>query len=309
MAIYQNITQLIGKTPLLRLERLGSFYGCHAELYAKCEFLNPSGSIKDRSVMGILQERIRTGTVTAKTTVLCLSGGNGGVSAAMACAAIGLSCVVIATDNITLSDLRHIRAYGAKVLMTPAKEGLEGVQNRAWQMARANDHTFILDQFEDEGNPQSHKDTTGPEIYADLPDIDVLVAGIGTGGTLTGCAEYIKMMRNDCLIVGVEPYDSPVVSGGLPGNHSLTGIGLSFVPKVLNRYIIDRITRVRTPDALTMAQQLAALEGLLCGPSSGAALTAALSLARDPDNRGKKIVVILPDRGEEYLSRGLYDRE
>ncbi len=307
MAIYKNITQLIGSTPLVRLQRLEQHYGCTCALYAKCEFLNPSGSLKDRAVMGILQDAARRGDLSADSTVLCLSGGNGGVAAAMTCAAIGIPCIIVASDNITLHSLRHIRAYGARVAMTAAREGLEGMRRKAEQLKAQLPHAFVLDQFSDESGMQTHKATTARELLHDLPDLDVLVAGIGTGATLTGCAEYVKMMQPDCMIVGVEPLDSPVLSGGDPGNHSLTGIGLGFIPPMLNRYILDRISRVRTSDALSMCSRLAALEGMLCGPSSGAALTAALSIAREEGCSGKKIAVILPDRGEEYLDRDIYN--
>ena len=308
MAIYQNITQIIGTTPLVRLQRLGEHYGCHGELYGKCEFLNPTGSLKDRAAMGILQDAAARGELSSKSTVVCLSGGSGGVAAAMACACIGLPCIIVASDNITLRCLRHIRAYGAKVLMTPSRDGLDGMKKKAAQIAAQTPDCFILNQFEDEGNPRASKTTTGPELIRDLPDIDYLVAGIGTGGSLTGTAEHIKMLRPDCVVVGVEPLDSPVLSGGLPGTHSLTGIGLGFVPKVLNRYILDQVIRVRTPDAMTVMRRLATLEGMLCGPSSGAALMAAISIAQDEACAGKKIAVLLPDRGEEYLDRDIYGK-
>lgn len=307
MAIYQNITQTIGNTPLVRLHRLEAHYGCRCALYAKCEYLNPSGSIKDRTVMGILQAAARRGEITQETTVLCLSGGNGGISAAMACAVIGLPCIVIASDNIPLTTMRHIRAYGAKVLLAPAREGLEGMQQRAAQLATRTGNAFILDQFSDESGPDVHRAITGCELLDDLPEIDALVAGIGTGSTLTGCAEYIRRMRPDCLVVGVEPQESPVLSGGSPGNHGMTGIGPGFVAPVLNPYILDRIIRVRTTDAYAVCSRLAALEGMLCGPSSGAALMAALTLAGEKGFEGRNIAVILPDRGEEYLDREIYN--
>lgn len=308
MAILQSITQQIGETPLVRLSRLESHYACRGQLYAKCEFLNPSGSLKDRAVMGILQAAAKDGRLTSGSTVVCLSGGTIGIAAAMACAALGIPCTVIAADNIPLGTLRHIRAYGAKVLMTPAREGMEGLRAGASRLLDRTPDAFLLDPYTDEGGPAAHKNTTAKEILRDLPDIDVLVAGVGTGATLTGCAEHIKMMRgDDCLIVGVEPAESPVLSGGMAGSHGLSGIGPGFVPPVLNAYIIDRISRVRSADALTLCSRLAALEGLLCGPSSGAALMAALSLAREEAFAGKKIAVILPDRGEEYLDRDIYN--
>lgn len=308
MSIFQSISQIAGNTPTVRLNRLEAFYSCRAQLYAKCEFLNPSGSIKDRSAISIIKRAAACGELSEEGTVICLSGGNGGISAAMICASLGIRCTVIATDNIALSDMRHIRAFGADLVLTPASRGLEGMKRRADSLARELPGSFVLNQFEDGGNPLAHKCGTGPEILSDLPDIDALVCGIGTGGTVTGCAEYLKMHRPDCLIVGVEPYDSPVLSGGLPGSHSLTGIGVGFVPDLLNTYILDKVIRVRTPDALSVLSNLAKLEGMLCGPSSGAAAAAAIFLAQQEDMEGKKIALILPDRGESYLERDIYGK-
>lgn len=308
MAYFQSMSQITGNTPLVRLNRLGGFYACSGEIFAKCEFLNPSGSLKDRAALNIIKRAASCGELESGGTVICLSGGNGGISAAMICACLGLKCIVVATDNISLGDMRNIRAYGAKVIMTPAGRGLDGMKRRAEGLQREIPGSFILNQFEDGGNPLAHKETTGPEILCDLPDIDVLVCGIGTGGTITGCAEYIKMHRPDCLIIGVEPYDSPVLSGGLPGSHSLTGIGIGFIPDQLNQYILDKVIRVRTPDALSMTRKLATLEGMLCGPSSGAAAAAAVFLAQQDSMKGKKIAVVLPDRGETYLEREIYGK-
>ena len=308
VAVYQNITQIIGSTPLVHLQRLGEYYACHGEIYGKCEFLNPTGSLKDRSALGILQNAVRSGALAPGGTVICLSGGRGGISAAMLCACMDLRCIVVATDNITLQSMRHIRAFGAEIRMTPAGEGLEGMKKKGEALQRQLPGSFILNQFEDDAGAELHRTSTGPELIADLPDIDYLVAGVGTGASLTGCAEYVQRMRPECVVVAVEPMDSPVLSGGLPGAHSLTGIGLGFTPRVLNKYILNQVARVRTPDALTMTRQLAVLEGMLCGPSSGAALTAAVSIAQNPAAQGKKIAVLLPDRGEDYLSREIYNK-
>lgn len=307
MALYQNITQIIGQTPLVRLRRLETYYGCRGALYGKCEFLNPTGSLKDRSAFSVLQRAAADGRVSPGGTVICLSGGRGGISAAMVCACMDLRCIVVATDNITLQNMRHIRAFGAEIRMTPAGDGLEGMRRAAGAIQSQLPGSFVLDQFDDDAAVQGHRAGTGAELLADLPNIDYLVGGVGTGASLTGCAEQIRRMRPECVIVAVEPMESPVLSGGLPGGHPLTGIGLGFTPGVLNKYILDQVARVRTPDAMTMIRQLCRLEGILCGPSAGAALTAAVSIAQSPEARDKKIAVLLPDRGEDYLSREIYE--
>ena len=306
MALYDSAARLICETPILRLRRFEDAYACRGEIYAKCEFLNPTGSIKDRPVLEMLRRAAADGLLAEGGTAVMISGGAGGVSAAMICAALGLNCVVVSTDSLSLDDLRHIRAFGATVTMTPARSGLAGMKNRAAEVAGRTPGAAILDIFSDPANPSAHRLSTGPEILRDLPDPDYFVAGIGTGGCVTGCGEYIKMHRPDCVIVGVEPHDSPVVSGGMPGPHTLTGIGPGFVPDALNKYILDKVVRVRTPDALAAARQLALSEGLLCGPSSGAVLAASVFLAQQPQDAPRKIIAVLPDRGEKYLNRETY---
>lgn len=301
------ISDMAGNTPLVPLRALGAFYSCHGEIYAKCEFFSPGGSVKDRTAHYVISKALEAGSLEKGGHVICLSGGNGGISSAMVCARLGLSCTVVASDNISLYDMRHIRAFGADILMTAAKLGLEGVRRKALEVQKQRGG-FIYDQFSDPLCPEAHRKTTAPEIISALPVIDCFISGIGTGATVTGCGEYIKMMCPDCIIAGVEPYDSPVLSGGLPGYHVLTGIGAGFVPEVLNRFILDSVIRVRTPDALELSRRLALLEGLLCGPSSGAALAAAVSIAQDPSFEKKKAVVILPDRGEPYLDRETYHK-
>ncbi|MEA4920962.1 MAG: cysteine synthase family protein [Clostridiaceae bacterium] len=308
MAVFQSITQLIGNTPLVRLQRLGAFYSCLGTIYGKCEFLNPSGSLKDHPSLDIIRGAISSGELREDGNVICISNGIGGISTAMICACLGYKCIVVASDNITLENLRHIRAYGARVVMTSSTLGLKGMRKKAEEIFESREGSFILNQFYDPRNPASYKRTTGPEILSDLPETDCFVAGIGTGGSVTGCGEYLKMNRPECVIIGVEPYDSPVLSGGLPGPHCITGIGPGFVPETLNKYILDKVVRVRTPDALTMARRLASLEGMLCGPSSGAALAAAIFIAQQEDFAERNIVVLLPDRGERYLEREIYNK-
>jgi len=301
MALYESARALIGDTPLVRLQKFEKYYACRARLYGKCEFLNPAGTVKDRTALGMLTAALERGELERGGTAVCLTGGSGGVSAAMVCAMLGLRCVLAAQDTMSLQDIRRARAYGAQVVISPASVGVKGLRERAQSLLSQHPGGFLVDQFENNDNPLTHRGTTGPELLRDLPDIDALVAGIGTGGTITGCGEAIKMHRPDCLIVGVEPQDSPVISGGLPARHSITGIGPGFVPETLNRYILDKVVRVRTQDALEAARQLALTEGLLCGPSSGAALAAAVFLGQQTRLFDKAVAVILPDRGDGYL--------
>lgn len=309
MAIYKNLIEMIGSTPMVQLDRLGVFYSCFGTIYAKCEYLNPSGSVKDRMAFEIIRRAVMSGALSRDGYVICLSGGNGGISAAMVCAAVGVKCMIVAPSSIALSDLRHMRAYGARVQIVPGANSLEDIESRARELLAQNAGSILLDQFNDPINTEAHKHSAGAEILNDVPDIDYLVAGIGTGGTISGIAEYIKMHRPDCTIIGVEPSESPVLSGGMAGPHGLTGIGVGFKPPILNEFILDMIVRVHTPEALAVSKQLALTEGMLCGPSSGAALAAAIAYAQKQELHGKKIVAILPDRGERYLEREIYNGE
>ncbi len=306
MAVYQHARELIGDTPLVRLRRFEAAYSCRAELYGKCEFLNPAGTVKDRAALGMITAALRDGRLEKGGTVVCLTGGSGGVSAAEVCAMLGLRCVLAAQDTMTMQDIRRARALGAQVVVSPSSGGVKGLRERAQALLQQHPGGFLMDQFEDAGNPLAHRGTTGPELLRDLPQIAALVAGIGTGGTITGCGEALKMHLPDCQIIGVEPADSPVISGGMPTRHDITGIGPGFVPETLNRYILDKVIRVRTSDAYEAAHQLALTEGLLCGPSSGAALAAAVFLGQQVGMFGRQIAVILPDRGDNYLDRGGY---
>ncbi len=306
MNIHENITQLIGSTPLMRLKRLSGLYGCAANIYGKLEAFNPSGSLKDRAALNMIKGGVERGQINQQTVIICGSGGNTAISLAMVCAALGLSCHIVSGDSISLDNIRNVRAYGAQITFTPASQGLEGVRRRVDELAAQSPDHYIIDHFDNADNPGVHKEQTARELLAALDRIDFFVAGIGTGGSVTGCGEGLKMLLPECRIIGVEPYDSSVISGGIPGPHPISGLGAGFVPQNLNQYLLDEVVRVRSIDAFEFASALARQEGILCGPSSGAALAAAVYIAQRPENRDKNIVVLLPDRGERYLDTDIY---
>jgi cysteine synthase A len=295
--ILDKITDCIGNTPVLRLRRLSEYYGCGTDLLAKLEWFSPGGSVKDRAAAAMLQGALARGELTPGGTVIDASAGNAGLSLAMVCAAMGLQCIIVLPDTVPGLRQKHLRRYGAQVVTVPAETCASVVET----LKKSHPGAFVPDQFRNEDNGQAHH-ITGQELLRQVGEIDYLVAGVGSGGTITGCAEVIKMQCPDCRIIAVEPFASPVLSGGFPGGHPLAGIGPGFVPEVLNTYILDEVIRVKTPDSLHLMNQLAAQEGLLCGPSSGAALAAAVSVARRPEAQGKTVVTILPDMGERYLN-------
>jgi len=295
--VLDKITDFIGNTPVLRLRRFSQESGCNAEILAKLECLSPGGSVKDRAALAMVQGAMARGQLAEGGTVIDASAGNAGLSLAMVCAAMGLQCIIVLPDTVPELRRKHLQRYGAQVVTVPAEACASTVES----LKRAHPGAFVPDQFRNEDNSQAHH-VTGQELLRQGGDIDYLVAGVGSGGTITGCAEVIKMQCPDCRIIAVEPFASPVLSGGFPGGHPLAGIGPGFIPPVLNTYILDEIIRVKTPDSLHMMQRLACIEGLLCGPSSGAALAAAVSVARRPEAAGKTIVTLLPDVGERYLN-------
>lgn len=295
-----NVTKLIGNTPLLRLSRLSQAHGCVTPIFAKLEGKNPGGSVKDRTMLGILRDALRQGRLKQGDTVLEVSAGNQGVSLAMLCAALGLRCVVVLPDDAARIRLDALRSYGAETVLIPAAQGAAGCQAAAEQLRRARPGLFLPEAFSNESNPQIHRETTGPEILRQAGSVDYFIAGVGTGGTITGCGEVLRMDNPDCRVIAVEPYASPVLSGGFPGSHPLAGIGPGFVPEILNLYLLDEIIKVKTPDALALTRELAEQDGLCCGPSSGAALFGAILAARRPEARGKTVVTILPDSGIFY---------
>ena len=305
--IYNNITELIGNTPLARLNRMAAQAGAVAEVLLKLEFENPAGSVKDRIGLSMIEAAEAAGKIGPDTVIVEPTSGNTGIGLAFVAAAKGYKCVLIMPETMSLERRKLLRAYGAELILTPGAEGMRGAIAKANEMAAADPHVFVPQQFENPANPAIHRSTTAEEIWNDTDgQVDILVSGVGTGGTITGVAEVIKARKPDFKAIAVEPADSPVLSGGQAGPHKIQGLGAGFVPAVLNTGIIDEIIRVSNDDAIATARQTGRAEGILVGISSGAAIWAALQVAARPENAGKRIVVIIPSNGERYLSSVLY---
>jgi cysteine synthase A len=301
--IYSDISRTIGNTPLIRLNRVTAG---NAEILAKLESANPLFSVKDRIGRAMLDAAEADGRLKANTVVIEPTSGNTGIALAFICAARKYRLILTMPETMSRERRQLLKHLGAELVLTPGPEGMKGAINKAHELHAATPNSFMPNQFENPANPEIHRQTTAEEIWRDTDGrVDILVAGVGTGGTITGVAEVIKKRRPGFLAVAVEPDASPVLSGGSPGPHKIQGIGAGFVPAVLNTRIIDEIIRVTNDDALLTARLLAREEGILCGISSGAAVWAALQVAGRPENSGKKIVVILPDTGERYLSTDL----
>jgi cysteine synthase A len=308
MRIHDSIAETIGRTPLVRLRRVAQ--GVGAQVVAKLESFNPCHSVKDRIGVSMIEAAERAGRIRPETIVLEPTSGNTGIALAMACAAKGYQLVLTMPDSMSVERRILLRALGAKLVLTPAAEGMKGAVRKAEEMAAADSRYFIPQQFQNPANPEIHRKTTAEEIWADTDgQVDVLVSGVGTGGTITGVSEVIKARKPSFRAVAVEPLESPVLSGGRPGPHKIQGIGAGFVPEVLNRSVVDEIVQVRSEDAGKMAKRLAREEGILAGISSGAAVWAALEVASRSESKGKLIVVVLPDTGERYLSTWLFEEE
>lgn len=308
MRIHDSIAETIGRTPLVRLRRVAQ--GIDAQVVAKLESFNPCHSAKDRIGVSMIEAAERAGKINPDTIVLEPTSGNTGIALAMACAAKGYKLALTMPDSMSMERRILLRALGAKLVLTPAAEGMRGAVHKAEEMAASDSRYFILQQFQNPANPEIHRRTTAEEIWADTDGrVDVLISGVGTGGTITGVSEVIKSRKPSFTAVAVEPLESPVLSGGKPGPHKIQGIGAGFVPEVLNRETVDEIVQVRSEDAGAMAKRLAKEEGILAGISSGAAVWAALEVARRPESKGKLIVVVLPDTGERYLSTWLFEEE
>jgi len=303
--IFDSVTQLIGNTPLVRLNRVTQ--GAKAEVVAKLEFQNPGGSVKDRIALSMIEAAEAAGRLSPDTVILEPTSGNTGIGLAMIAAAKGYRCTLIMPDTMSQERRKLLRAYGAELILTPGSEGMKGAIRRAQELAGADPRYFIPQQFENPANPEVHRRSTAEEIWRDTAGhIDILVSGVGTGGTLTGVGQALRERLPGLRIVAVEPADSPVLSGGAPGPHKIQGIGAGFVPAVLDAGLIDEIVKVTNEEALDMARRLPREEGLLVGISSGAAVHAAVQLALRPENAGKRIVVIVPSNGERYLSTVLF---
>jgi len=305
MGIANDISELTGNTPLVRLRRVTA--GAVAEVAAKLESFNPAGSVKDRIGVAMIDAAEKAGLIKPDTIILEPTSGNTGIALAMVCAARGYRCVLTMPETMSVERRILLRAYGAKLVLTPGPEGMPGAIARAGELAKTDSRYFVPQQFENPANPAIHRATTAEEVWRDTDGkVDIFVSGVGTGGTITGVAEVIKPRRPAARFIAVEPAASPVLSGGQKGPHPIQGIGAGFVPPVLGLDLVDEIIKVGNDDALKTARRLAREEGLLAGISSGAAAWAAIEVARRPENAGKLVVVVLPDFGERYLSTALF---
>ena len=308
MKIANSVTELIGNTPLVRIRRLAA--GTKAEIAAKLEFFNPAHSVKDRIGAAMIDAAEKAGRIKSDTIVLEPTSGNTGIALAMVCAARGYKCALTMPETMSRERRMLLRAYGAELILTPGAEGMLGAIRRAEELAASDPRYFIPQQFENPANPEIHRRTTAEEIWRDTDGtVDVFIAGVGTGGTITGVGEALKARKPSLRVVAVEPDASPVLSGGSRGPHPLQGLGAGFVPKVLNTKVYDEVIRVKGEDAFAVARRAAREEGLLVGISSGAALWAALRVADRAESAGKLIVVIIPSFGERYLSTPLFAEE
>lgn len=305
MKIASNVTELIGNTPLVRLNRITA--GANAEIVAKLEFFNPAHSVKDRIGYSMIAAAEKAGLLSPGKVIVEPTSGNTGIALAMVAAARGYPCVLVMPDSMSKERRMLLRAYGAELVLTPGAEGMGGAIRKAGELAASDPKYFMPQQFNNPANPEIHRQTTAEEIWRDTDGkADILVAGVGTGGTITGVGEVLKDRKPSFQVVAVEPDASPVLSGGPKGPHKLQGIGAGFIPEVLNIKIWDEIIRVKDDDALETARSMARMEGLLVGISSGAAVWAALQVANRPENGGSLIVVIIPSFGERYLSTALF---
>lgn len=306
--IAENLSELIGGTPLLALNRYAGQHALAAELLGKLESFNPAGSVKDRIALAMIKAAERSGALAPSGVIIEATSGNTGIGLASVAAARGYRLILTMPETMSIERRKLLAAYGAELVLTEGTKGMNGAIAKAEELFAATPGAFLSRQFENPANPEAHRRTTGPEIWADTDgEIDFLVAGIGTGGTITGTGEFLKSKNPALKVVAVEPTDSPVLSEGRAGPHKLQGLGAGFVPVTLNTDVYDEIITVGADDALAAARQLARTEGLLCGISSGAALWAATQVALRPENAGKRVVVILPDTGERYLSTPLFD--
>lgn len=310
MKIYENISELVGKTPIVKLNNMQKNENLQGNLFAKVEFFNPSSSVKDRIAKGIIDDAERKGLLTKDSVIIEPTSGNTGIGLASVAAARGYKIIITMPETMSVERRQLMKIFGAEIVLTDGTKGMKGAIEKANELKAEIEHSFMPSQFTNEVNPKTHFETTGPEIWEDMGgNIDILVSGIGTGGTISGAGLYLKEKNPNIKIIGVEPKDSPVLTKGTPGPHKIQGIGAGFVPDTLDTKIYDEIITVSNEDAMKSSQTLAKTEGILAGISSGAALYAALLVAKKEENQGKNIVVVLPDTGERYISTDLFKLE
>ncbi len=305
--VYQNMTELIGGTPLVEFHNIEKKYGLEAKIIAKLEYLNPAGSAKDRIAFQMIEEAENSGKLQPGGTIIEPTSGNTGIGLAAIATAKGYKAIIVLPETMSVERRNIIKAYGAEIVLTEGAKGMSGAIAKAEELQKEIEGSIIAGQFVNPANPEAHRKTTGPEIWEDTDgNVDIFVAGVGTGGTITGVGEYLKEKKSSVKVVAVEPASSPVLSEGKAGAHKIQGIGAGFVPEVLNTKIYDEIVAVDNEDAFFAAKEIAASEGIQVGISSGAALWAAVEEAKKPENQGKNIVVLLPDSGDRYYSTPLF---
>lgn len=306
--IYTSADQIVGNTPILELVHLEKELGLLAKIYAKVEYFNPAGSIKDRIAKAMIEAAEKNGELKEGSVIIEPTSGNTGIGLASVATAKGYRVIIVMPDSMSEERRKLIKAYGAELVLTEGSKGMRGAIAKAEELSKEIPNSYIPAQFENPENVKIHLETTGPEIYEDMDGkVDILIAGVGTGGTITGTGKYLKSKNNAIQIVAVEPAHSPILSGGEPGSHTIQGIGPGFVPEVLNTLIYDEIITVENEDAFEIGRLIGRKEGIIVGISSGAALYAAIKLAKREENKGKNIVVIFPDSGDRYLSTSLFD--